>query len=206
MNREGNTGSGRWLSSMETRDLQVLPASDPHPLPNSYWLIPGRLLAGEYPGTRIEAETRQQLGRVLGVGVDFFLDLTEEGERTLVPYSRLLPSGVLHRRMAVPDLTAPSREEMMEILDTLDAALRAGRVVFVHCRGGIGRTATVVGCYLVRHGVPGDQVLGRIAELRIGVLEEAASVPETAEQRRMVVTWFEERRRPTGVGAPPGEP
>jgi len=191
---------------METRDLQVLPAPDPHPLPNSYWLIPGRLLAGEYPGARLEAETRQQLGRLLGVGVDFFLDLTEEGERTLVPYSRLLPSGVLHRRMAVPDLTAPSREEMMEILDTLDAALRAGRVVFVHCRGGIGRTATVVGCFLVRHGVPGDQVLGRIAELRIGVLEEAASVPETAEQRRMVVTWFEERRRPTGVGAPPGEP
>lgn len=184
----------------EFRDLQVLNTVDRHPLPNSYWVIPGRLLAGEYPSARGEAEAGHKLGLLFGVGADFFLDLTEEGERTLNPYSRLLPAGVLHRRMAIPDLTAPPREGMVEILDTLDAALRAGRVVYLHCFGGIGRTGTVVGCFLVRHGTGPDQVLRRIAELRVGVLDEAASVPETAEQRRMVANWYEERRRPGGPG------
>ena len=38
---------------------------------------------------------------------------------------------------------------MREILDCLDDALRSGRKVYVHCRAGIGRTGTVVGCLLV---------------------------------------------------------
>lgn len=181
---------------MDIRDLHPLPSVDPHPLPDSYWVVPGRLLAGEYPGAPDEAEARQKLGRVLGVGVDFFLDLTEEGERGLWPYSRLLPAGVLHRRLAIRDLSVPSREEAVAILDTVDAALRADRVVYLHCFGGIGRTGMVVGCYLVRHGAVGGEALTRIAALRAGTRDERIPAPETAEQRRLVLSWWEERRRP----------
>lgn len=187
---------------METRDLQALPAPDPHPIPESFWVVPGRFLAGQFPSAREESEARQKLGRLLGVGVNFILDLTEEGESGLEPYARFLPQGVLHRRLPIPDLAVPARERLVEILDTLDAALRADRVVYLHCFGGIGRTGTVVGSYLVRHGATGSQALERIAAMRVGTPGEQVPAPETAEQRRLVLTWFEERRRPAATEYP----
>ena len=42
---------------------------------------------------------------------------------------------------------------LKHILDEIDGAILNGKTVYVHCLGGIGRTGTVVGCYLVRHGI-----------------------------------------------------
>jgi len=78
---------------------------------------------------------------------------------------------------------------MRQILDTLDEALQAGHVVYVHCWGGIGRTGTVVGCYLVRHGFTGEEALQRIACWVAGTPKAHRPSPETAEQRRMVLDW-----------------
>ena len=39
------------------------------PIPNSYWIVPDRLLAGEYPGGRDEKETRERLETLLASGV-----------------------------------------------------------------------------------------------------------------------------------------
>jgi len=74
---------------------------------------------------------------------------------------------------------------MVRILDAIDTALTGEQVVYVHCMGGIGRTGTVIGCYLVRHGQTGAEALQTIARLRGGLAES----PETEEQRRMVRTW-----------------
>ncbi len=43
----------------------------------------------------------------------------------------------------------------------------ANGAVYVHCWGGVGRTGTVVGCWLLRHGyaVPSD-VIDTIQSLR----------------------------------------
>jgi hypothetical protein len=49
------------------------------PIPDSYWVIPGRLLAGEYPGHKDEAQTLVKLRRFSEVGVTLFFDLTEGG-------------------------------------------------------------------------------------------------------------------------------
>ena len=73
---------------------------------------------------------------------------------------------------------------MTTILDALDSALAAGHTVYLHCHGGRGRTGTVVGCWLVRHGLTGEQALDRIADLR-GDDES----PETDEQRAFVLNW-----------------
>ena len=58
---------------------QPLPHSPP-PLPNTYWVEPGRLLAGEYPGSPSRADTLERLHRLLAAGVTYFVDLTEPGE------------------------------------------------------------------------------------------------------------------------------
>ena len=48
---------------------------------------------------------------------------------------------------------------MHDILDAINSALAAGRNVYVHCRGGIERTRTVVACWLQRRGRSHDEAL-----------------------------------------------
>ena len=62
---------------------------------------------------------------------------------------------------------------MNAVLDMLDTALQAGQAVYLHCWAGIGRTGTVVGCYLVRHGLTGEQALARLVTLRAGLGDAA---------------------------------
>ena len=168
------------------------------PIPDAYWVQPGRLLAGEYPGAREEAAALQKLRHLLHVGgITFFLDLTEEGEHRLQPYApylaRLASTENLplaeHRRMPIRDLGVPAPETMWAILDLLKAALAEGRGVYVHCWGGIGRTGTVVGCYLVSQGLTGEQALAQIAAWRRDTPDGDRPSPETDEQRRLVLSW-----------------
>jgi hypothetical protein len=167
--------------------------SHERPIPNSYWVKPGRLLAGDYPGDLDDTETRRKVQWLLDAGVTFFVDLTEESEAE--PYARWLGQAAEHHRMPIPDWDIPTPEEMAHILDTIDAALEAGHTVYVHCWYGIGRTATVIGCYLVRHGLSGDGALQAIARLRKGTPKAEAGYPSpaTQEQQQMVSNWSQGR-------------
>lgn len=183
---------GELARSLAELEAQVVAA--PHPVPDSYWVIPGRLLAGEYPGDPDEREASRRLRRLGWAGIDLYLDLTEPGEYGLRPYSHLLPPGVTHRRLPVPDRAVPEPEEMAALLDAIAAALGSGHNVYLHCFGGIGRTGTVVGCWLVRLGMPGEDALARIALWRAGTPDDWLPSPETPAQRRLVLEWREPGR------------
>ena len=75
-----------------------------------------------------------------------------------------------------------------EILDVIDAGLREGGV-YVHCYRGLGRTGTVVGCWLVRHGLDEGDALARVAELRRELSDAHLPSPQTREQRHVVRKW-----------------
>ena len=163
------------------------------PLPNCYWVLPGQLLAGEYPGGPAPEATRTRLQRLLAVGIECFFDLTQPGEvAPRPPYEGELPAGVEYLRAPVADHAVPEeRAQMAAILETLSRALGAGRPVYLHCRAGIGRTAMVAGCLLVERGMSGEEALSELNRLwqqsaRAG---EWPSVPETAEQTQYVRTW-----------------
>ena len=166
------------------------------PIPDSYWVRPGRLLAGEYPGAPYDDQARQKLRRLLETGVTFFLDLTEAREYGLKPYAPLLREEASalgrqaeHHRMSIPDMDTPTPKEMVRILDTIDAALEQGHTLYVHCYGGIGRTGTVIGCYMARHGIEGAEALNEIARLRQGTPDGWVRSPQTPAQREMVRGW-----------------
>jgi protein-tyrosine phosphatase len=169
---------------------------NPWPILKSYWVIPGRFRAGEYPSGVEEAEARGKLLWLLNLGIDYFIDLTEEGEPETNPYDGILNEEaeeyrrtVLHRQLSIPDFSIPSQERMTQILDMIDEALSAGRNIYLHCLGGRGRTGTVVGCHLVRHGMAAEQALEKIQELRRGMPDENRQSPENVSQRRMVKQW-----------------
>ena len=172
------------------------------PIEDSYWVRPGRLLAGEYPGSLEDQEARAKLRQLLGADVTLFIDLTEAGEYGLKPYASLLEeeaAGIgrpaVHRRMSVPDMDVPATKQMHEIMAAIHSALTGGETVYVHCFGGIGRTGTVIGCYLVEQGMGAREALAEIARLRQGTKDGWKRSPETRAQRSMVHRWEREGTR-----------
>ena len=155
------------------------------PTTESFWVEAGRLLVGKYPGSFDPDETRRKLGRIADAGVTAFVDLTEDGE--LEAYAPYLPEGTRHVRFATRDFTHPDAGEMTTILDAIDGELAAGGAVYLHCWGGCGRSGSVSGSWLVRHGVPADTALARFASL--GRPVSLRECPETEAQRSMVRSW-----------------
>ena len=170
---------------------------------NTYWVVPGRFAAGEYPGATNRQRAAGRLRTLLRAGIDHFINLTERHE-PLEPYAKVaaqeagqLGMEVVHARHPIGDMRVPRRpQQTADILDAIDEALADGRNVYVHCWGGIGRTGTVVGCWLVRHGMTGDEALDQIAEWWQDVEKSYIHPrsPQTRDQRNYVRNWTE----PTG--------
>lgn len=163
------------------------------PFPRSYWVLPGRLLAGEYPGSALLHEAYEKTRSLLNLDIDTFIDLTLDDH--LDPYEPVLRREAFRQqkpysylKFGFLDMSAPSRRDMKNILDALDDRIEKSRNIYLHCWGGIGRTGTVVGCFLARHGITGQAALDEIGRLRLAVPGGRAS-PETDEQRRMVLGW-----------------
>jgi ADP-ribosyl-[dinitrogen reductase] hydrolase len=177
------------------------------PLPNSHWIQPQRLLAGEHPSGLDDAATRKRLARLVGAGIDCFIDLTEPREFTSYePMLAELPGGraVAYLRRPIRDHGLPeSAAHMQRILDTLDRALAEGRSVYLHCRAGIGRTNMVAGCWIASQGAGGAAALEQLNHAWRGNARARrwAQVPETEGQIDFVRRWQSPRAEPAAVQA-----
>ena len=170
------------------------------PIPESYWVVRGNFLAGGYPiSSADETVARHCLAAFIEAGITSFFDLTRADE--LPPYLPFLQEEAVrfgipidYRRMTIQDKGLPAHERMTALLDSLDAALDAGNKIYLHCWGGIGRTGTAVGCWLVRHGLTGDQALIRLNEL-YQTAEQSHNYPrspETDAQVNFILGWVED--------------
>lgn len=157
------------------------------PIRSSYWAAE-RLLAGEYPGSWDADEATRRLRAFADHGVSLFVDLTHPADG-LEPYDRLLVPGARRVVHPIVDMGTTTIPHMTRILDDIDATLEGAGTAYVHCWGGIGRTGTVVGCWLVRHGLDDGDPIGRIAELRRALEDAWMPSPQTSAQRAMVSGW-----------------
>jgi protein-tyrosine phosphatase len=167
------------------------PDTSPQPTPihGSYWLVDGQLLAGGYPCSFNPEETRRRLEDMLDAGIRSFIDLTFEDEG-LELYESVLQQlaeekqiDVAYRRFSIKDHDVPTTALMHDVLRTIRDEIAAQRVVYFHCWGGVGRTGTVAGCWLIEEGYSCDAALKRITELR------QTPSPETEEQVVFVRNW-----------------
>jgi hypothetical protein len=170
--------------------------------PYTYWVIEDQFLAGGYPSDFLADRGGKPLTSLLDAGIRTFIDLREEEETDPATdrpssYHAILKKLADFRhvefsciRIPIADLGIPSMWTMRLILDSIDSSLKDRQPVYVHCFGGLGRTGTVVGCFLMRHGIADESnVLDKIRELRHRTELGKEPSPHTPQQIQMVVNW-----------------
>jgi len=167
----------------------------PKPDPNTYGVVRGKLLAGEYPGAIDSEGARRKLRRFLEAGVRHFIDLTEAGE--LKPYAELLAEeagsiATSYERIPIRDVSVPKEPQTVaRVISAIDRAIVEGGITFVHCWGGVGRTGLAVACWLQEQGRTPDEALAELSKkwCTSAKSERKPSSPETPEQVKWVKEW-----------------
>lgn len=172
------------------------------PFNRCYWVVPGKLMAGCYPGSESRGEAQAKLQGLLDHGIRHVINLMEPDEfnwdmKPFVPYDDQMSSladsmgvDVSFERIPIRDGSAADHMAMVGILDSIDAHIEEGRPVYVHCWGGRGRTGTVVGCYLMRHGLCHlHEMVDRIRVLRLATEDHNEPSPENRRQVEMIMSW-----------------
>lgn len=159
------------------------------PLYQSYYLETRNIFAGEYPGDKYGEKAQNKIDQMVHFGVRHFIDLTEEGE--LHPYSHMLPKCCTYTRFPIRDVNVPdSVESVACLIDHIqELSKRDDGYVYIHCWGGVGRTGTIVGCYLA-----GDSYEATMKRLRSCFSQMPKSshrvTPETKEQEAFIKKYI----------------
>ena len=151
-------------------------------VPNFGWLIERRLAGVSYPRSEDAIALLQKLG-ILAL-----LSLSEESlsEDLLRRYK------IQWKHLPVADFTAPTLEQVEQALTSIDGFLEDGLPVAVHCRAGLGRTGTILACYLVAQGSSATDAIRQVRMRRPGSIE-------TPEQEAVIEEYEQAHRTEVGL-------
>jgi atypical dual specificity phosphatase len=145
------------------------------PAPDRFSWIDKPLVAGlARPGSADElAWLREQ-------GIELLISLTEDP-----PHRNWInEAGLFLIHIPVEDLTSPTQEQLDESIIAIRKAHDRNWGVGVHCGAGLGRTGTILACYLVTQGMTAKNAIARVRRLRPGSIENEA-------QERAVIEFAE---------------
>ena len=130
-------------------------------LPNFSWLEEDKLAAMSYP------ESEDAFTLLWKMGIRALINLTEEP----LPGEFLRKVGILAEHIPVVDFMAPTLKQVEQALGKIHFYLGKNMPVAVHCIAGLGRTGTVLACYLVGEGESAGEAITLIRRLRPGSIE-----------------------------------
>ena len=136
------------------------------------------------------------LARLRGeFGIEVLVSLVTDKELDAIGTSELAASceaaGIALVRSPIPDKHVPTLAQAQGLVRAIEAHLTGGRMVAIHCQGGLGRTGTIAGCLLAHRGVGRRETLDALGEAR------GPECPETEAQRRFIDEF------PRSGGGPP---
>ena len=99
----------------------------------------------------------------------------------------LAAAGLRQLHLPVRDFAAPAPAQLDAGVQAIEAELRGDGAVAVHCRAGLGRTGTLLACYLIAQGLSAERAIARVRRCRPGSIEswqQAEAVRAFAASRR----------------------
>ena len=142
------------------------------------WIIEGKLAASSYP------RDDDHLRALHTAGVRALVTLHERP----IDQEKLDALGIAAQHYPVQDFAAPSLDQIEAAVAFIERKLAAGEGVAVHCAAGLGRTGTVIACYLVHQGYTPDEAIAHVRSQRPGSVE-------TGEQQAIVYTYARHRQQ-----------
>ena len=116
-------------------------------------------------------------------GIQLLISLTEDPLRR----DWINEAGLFSMHVPVVDLFAPSQKQIDLCLSAVNKARTNQFGVGIHCGAGLGRTGTILACYLVTQGLNGRDAIARTRQLRPGSIEtpeQEEAIEEFARRRR----------------------
>ena len=176
--------SYRWHSSTQLRSTLIAMRADIYwiaDIPSGRLAILGRPRSGDWLSDEIADWKAAGLTDIVSLLEDHEireLDLAREAELAE-------RAGLSFERFPIPDRGVPGSSEAAHVLwARLEARIRSGHSVGIHCRASIGRAGLVAVGVLLRLGVPEGVAWQRASKAR------GRPVPDTDEQRSWVVNAF----------------
>ena len=110
--------------------------------------------------------------------------LCQEGVRAVIslcaefddPVDRLRAAGIEHLHLPTTDMTPPAPGDVARAVAFIGERASRGERVYVHCASGVGRSATVAACWLVRQGRTPEDALAFLAQVRPAISLRSAQV------------------------------
>ena len=155
---------------------------------NFSWIIPKEVagMARPRPGPKDFEFLKDE-------GVEGIVSLTEH---SLDP-ALLEEFGFEYKHVPIVDFSPPTMSQAQEFVDFMLRMKAAGKPVVVHCAMGLGRTGTMLSCYLVALGRTAEEAIREVRALRPFSIETSAQERAVAEFARRL-----HRRRRGGAAAP----
>ena len=146
-------------------------------IPNFSWLIENRLAGVSYP------RSENALALLRELGVKALLSVHEEP----LPADLLTKYEFQAAQLPVTDFTAPTLNQIEQALTIIDGFLARGLPTAVHCGAGLGRTGTILACYLISQGCSAEEAIEQVRTNRPGSVE-------TDEQKAAVYEYEQLRK------------
>lgn len=143
---------------------------------NFSWLINNQLAGSGMP------TTINEINWILNQGVKSIVTMTENA----LPESWVKDTKYLH--VPTEDLSAPDIEQIDDAVDFINERINHNEPVMVHCAAGIGRTGTILACYLIKYQkYSAKNAIEKVRKERPGSIQ--------SERQEIVVELYEKHIR-----------